>query len=489
MWQNFSNKKIMKSTIITIILFAVIIAIYIEFNIIIEKLNIPEKDLTSSKLYSISEESKNRLSPINKEVKIKLYNFEEYMSESNIENSVSIIEKYNNINKNIIVEKDNSTDYSEPTIIVSCGEKTKQIDIDYLYTYNFSTDTYTDIDYDLTEQELTNAIVEVTSDSKKNIYFCISHSAYGTNIQEIYATVVSRLSTQLNDVYMINISNAEKIPDDCSILIIPRVIEDFSEEEKNKIIDYINNGGDIIALQEAKSLIDSTDTPNYQQILDMYGVSISDGIVMEGSSDYMLSGKPDFIVPQINKESSIGKSLEDNSKIFMIYAAKINLADEEILNNLDVTYEVIASSSNTAFLRNEIDNTSYERINTDEDAPNAMVAALVTKNIDENKTSKLLIFSNSVFISDYNISIKDKITNSVKTRATLSINNNEELLEKSINYLSENKEALLLKKSYSNSISTIKLIENNEIIKLFFGLPLVVLFTGIIVWRYRKNKK
>lgn len=486
---NFASKKIMKSTIITIVLFLVIIALYIELNIIVDKFNFPEKDITSSKLYSISDDTKNKIQNIEKEVKIKLYNFDEYLSKSNIENSFELIQKYNDVNKNIIIEKDNSTDYRNPTIVVSCGEKEKIVDIDYLYTYSLSTDTYTDVDYDLTEQELTNAIVEVTADNKKNIYFCISHSAYGTKIQEIYATAVSRISTQLNDVYMINLSNAEVIPDNCDILIIPRVTEDFSVEEKNKIIDYINRGGNIIALQEAKSLIDCGDTPNYQEILDMYGVSISDSIVMEGTSEFMLSGKPDFVIPQVNKESCIGKYMEDNSKLFMIYAAKINIADQEILDSLNASYEVIAHTSNTSFLRNDIDNTSTERIDTDEDAPSSTVAALITKKIDENKASKLLVFSNSVFISDYNISIKDKITNETKTRATLSMNDNEEIFEQAIKYLSGNEDVVLVKKSYSDSIPTIKILENEGIIKLFFGLPLVVIFIGIIVWRHRKNKK
>ena len=486
--RNFINNKIMKSTIITIIIFLVIIALYIELNILVDKLNFPEKDITSSKLYSISDETKNKINSIEKKVTIKLYNFDEYMSETNIENSVMLIQKYNDTNKNIVIEMDNSTNYRKPTIVVSSENNEKVIDIDYLYTYSLSTNTYMDIDYDLTEQELTNAIVEVTSENKKNIYFCVTHSAYGTKIQDIYATVVSRMSNQLNDVYMINISNTEKIPDDCDILIIPRITEDFSTEEKNKVIDYINKGGNIIALQEAKSLIDSSDTPNYQEILDLYGVNISDGILMEETSEYMLSGKPDFIIPQVNKQSSIGKSMQENAKLFMIYAAKINIADEEALNNLNASYEVVASTSDSSFLRNEIDNTSYERIDTDEDAPNSTVAALITKKIDENKTSKLLIFSNSVFISDYNISIKDKITNEVKTRATISTNDNEEIFEQAINYISENKEAILLKKQYSNSIPTLKLIENNGIVKLFFGLPLVIIFIGIIVWRYRKNK-
>ena len=154
---------------------------------------------------------------------------------------------------------------------------------------------------------------------KKKIYFCISHSAYGTKIQEIYATAVSRISTQLNDVYMINVTNTEKIPDECNLLIIPRITEDLKKKKKDKIVDYINNGGNLLILQEAKSLIHSEDMPNYQEILDLYGVSISDTIIMEGNSEFMLTGKPDYVIPQVNKDSSIGKNMQENSKLFMIY--------------------------------------------------------------------------------------------------------------------------------------------------------------------------
>ena len=68
------NKKSAKKSIYTFLIFLVIIALYFEINVLIKNFNIKDIDITDEKLYSITDESKEKIKEINKKVNIKLLN-------------------------------------------------------------------------------------------------------------------------------------------------------------------------------------------------------------------------------------------------------------------------------------------------------------------------------------------------------------------------------------------------------------------------------
>ncbi len=72
------KKKWLKDTFLTIILIAIIIAIYFAINYGVEKLNIEDIDLTTDKMYSISEITKTKLQNLDKDVEIELINLSNY---------------------------------------------------------------------------------------------------------------------------------------------------------------------------------------------------------------------------------------------------------------------------------------------------------------------------------------------------------------------------------------------------------------------------
>ena len=59
----------------TLILVAIIVLVYIGINILLEKVTLPEIDCTEDKIYSLSDESKDKLGNLDKEVTITLINY------------------------------------------------------------------------------------------------------------------------------------------------------------------------------------------------------------------------------------------------------------------------------------------------------------------------------------------------------------------------------------------------------------------------------
>ena len=137
------KKKWLRETSLTLILVAIIITIYFEINALVNKANVPDLDLTKSQIYSLSEETKDKIKDIDKDVKITLINMNNYDYVINYAN------KYNEINSKISVEKvdnlsaraDLMTKYnleaSASEVIVEYNQKEKTLGVDDLYTYLF----------------------------------------------------------------------------------------------------------------------------------------------------------------------------------------------------------------------------------------------------------------------------------------------------------------------------------------------------------------
>ena len=67
------RKKWLTNTAQTVLLILILIAAFIAINVFAQKLDLPEIDVTANKIYTLSEDSKNAVEKINKDVKIYIY--------------------------------------------------------------------------------------------------------------------------------------------------------------------------------------------------------------------------------------------------------------------------------------------------------------------------------------------------------------------------------------------------------------------------------
>ena len=479
------NKKSAKKSIYTFLIFLIIIALYFEINVIMQKLNIKDLDITDQKLYSITDESIEKIKNIDKKINIKLVNFEYYMDYDNISDAVNFINLYDEINNNITIESTTTDDDEYPYITISSENNSVNISLDDLFLYKYSTKTYCEEEFYLAEEAVTNAILKVCANESKDIYFYLEKSVYN----ETYlsnSSFVQKLINVGNNIKYLQLSTTEIIPETCSCLVIPPLKEDITEQEKNIILTYINNGGNIMLLEESKSLL-TTQTPNFDSIMELYGFSITDGIIMEPSDGNSINNIPGFIYTNFANEANT--TLNKNLKLCLIDAGRIVFKDEETLNNLNVKYKSLATASDKAFLRTDITNSSLEKNESDIIASNAILSAVVEKKINDNNTSKLIVYSNSIFAMNQQVFVIDPITKSRQSVDMIYFDDNEEILLNSVKYLSQNNNSVLIRKQHYDNIPTIDLLKNNTNIKIMFSLPIIIIIAGYIVWRIRRNKK
>ncbi|MBO6243081.1 MAG: GldG family protein, partial [Clostridia bacterium] len=342
--ENLKNKWLLKIST-TIILIAVILGCYFVLTMLMkDKWTLPEIDLTKNKIYSLSEETENKIKNIDKDIEITLVNF------SNNDTVLNFADKYKNLNKKIkveivddltsrpdLVQKYSLTD-GGGLILVASGENEKAIHDHDLYTYDYS--TYETID--LTEEAITNAIVNVTADVKPKVYFMSNHLMYDI---DYYNKIIQYMEDEANEVETIDIFARENIPEDCKCFVITTLKEDITEKEKDELLNYINNGGKLL-LMCGPNLNGATLT-NFQKVLDEYGITIENGVLFEGNNDNMLTGYPDLIVENINT-TNIFKGT--NSKVCLIDSANLKYDDSKS-EEIGVEYNVLAETSEKAFIR------------------------------------------------------------------------------------------------------------------------------------------
>ena len=97
-------------------------------------------------------------------------------------------------------------------------------------------------------------------------------------------------------------------------------------------------------------------------------------------------------------------------------------------------------------------------------------------------------FFNSIKKVDNDL-ITDTIKNKKLTVEAILVDENSELIADSIKALSNNFDAVYSAKNQYNLVPSVNILTDNITLKVIFVVPMIILFVGYVVWRYRKNKK
>lgn len=478
-FEKLKNKWLIKGTT-TLLLVAIIIACYALINFGVSKINVEDIDCTEKKLYSLSDETKTKIADLDQDITIQLINM------SSTTYVVEYANKYPAISKKINIEEiedlsarvDLQTKYDiqaeDSLIVVKSGEKEKTISVDDLTTYDYSEGKY----IDKTEESITNAIIEVTLDEKPHVYVLSGKAYYDT--EQALATMVTKLQSESNDVDALDILTKGEIPEDCSCLIITTLGQDLSELERDKILDYINNGGKILMMTSQNML--QEETPNFNKILEQYGITLGYGAIFEQDSSKMLSSLPNIIIEDAS--ATFMSKLDMKLQICLINAGKIEFGDDDKLEELGVTYETIAETSDKSFFRNDFEIEESSRTEKDGEESSAIIGAYVNKEISDDKTSQLIIYSNELFASDVQVPI-----NVQYYASAIELYNNKDIILNSVSHLTERENTIAIRKTDDTESFSVTDQQDVIIKTIIFVVPMIIIFIGIVVWIYRRRKR
>lgn len=470
----------------TILLVIIILAFFIGVTVLMQKLELTPIDLTEDKLFTLTDESKEQVKNIDKDINIYFVGY------SDDDSTLDLAKQYTKANDKIKVESVTSTDRpdlvekygietSSQGIIVESGNQYKVLASNDLYTYDYT--TYETIS--VAEEKLTAAIKSVAVEELPKVYFLSGYSSFSLNSGMQYLNMY--LQNEVNEVKTLDILSEGKVPDDCNTLVILSPEKDFDDIATTAITDYINKGGNILWLNAA--MAQDKDLNNVNKILAMYGVNPFEvGIIRETDSSKMVSNSPDLIMPEIQYADATSK-LYDSEGVIFINATKINTVDDDTLDNLNVTKTELIKTSENAYFRTNF-SISSDSAQNEEEKNAFLIGAQFDKTIleENNETgeskieSKLIIYGENYFVSDY------QLTQTTST-PMVAYRQNKDLVLNSIAYLSDREEDITVRKSTGSITYTATEQENRIILAIITVVPLLIIVAGIVVWINRRRQK
>ena len=156
----------------TAILVVALVALFMALNLGMQKLNLTPLDFTQEKLYTLTDESKEKVKNIDKTINIYFVGY------TDTDSNLDLAKQYNKVNNKITAEAVDANNRPDLTqkygiesgtqgIIVECGEKSKVLTSQDLVSY----DTSSSKTVSVAEQKLTGAIVSVSTDKVPKVYF------------------------------------------------------------------------------------------------------------------------------------------------------------------------------------------------------------------------------------------------------------------------------------------------------------------------------
>ena len=376
----------------SLMLTAVVLALVIVVNVLASLLptNWTKYDISATKLYSITSNTKVVVNALQEDVTIY------WIVQAGEEDDVieNLLNKYDSLSDHIQVVKKNpdiyptfAEQYTDETVqnnslVVECGDKSRFIGYDdiyvseadiYSYTYNTSFDG---------EGAITSAIDYVVSDEQPQVYTLEGHGE-----AELPSTFSEQIEKDNMEVQTLSLLNVDSVPEDAACVMIYSPSSDISTEEKDMLAEYVTGGGKLLVMAGP---VEGTELENLNSLLGDYGVTVNEGIVIEGDREHYAFQSPFALMPDMNS-SEITDSLMEEHYYPIIPIASGLTVDE---SRTEVTQ--LLTTSDSAFSKvSGYDLETYEKEDGDIGGPFA-----VGVSIDCGNSGQIIWLSSSAFLDD-----------------------------------------------------------------------------------------
>lgn len=327
-----------------------VVAIVVAVNLVIAQLpsSILKFDITDSRLYSLTDTSKDYLATLDKDVDIVVL-----AEKDHVDGRITrLLSNYAAESSRVSVEYIDPvlfptalTTYEaeENQIVVTCEETGKKdalpifdmisIDLNYYYQTGQLYETAFDA-----EGQITSAIDLVTNESKHTVYTLSGHGE-----SELPAIVTDAIAKQNLSTNSFSLLMDGAVPEDCDLIISYMPTIDFDTQEVTLLQDYIAGGGKVMLL------CDRTDLTNVNVLLRDYGLEYVDGYIADTERFYQ--DNVYNIFPKLATGHDIIASLPENALVLVANSRGLQTVDDK-RDSLTIQYFMYTSENAFAVLEN-----------------------------------------------------------------------------------------------------------------------------------------
>lgn len=471
--QSFSSRKFKMGGFQTLMI-AIVVIVVVVLNLLVGKMNITV-DLSSDKIYTLTDDTKNLVSGLSDDITI-YYMVQDGNEATAIE---KVLDEYARLSHIKVEKKDpvvypnfsktyTEDDISDNDVIVVNEAKDVSRHVAYsdMLVQSVDYSTYSQTNSLDAEGQITAAIESITSTSTKKIYTTSGHGE--TDLDSEFTNILTK-SNMTTDT--IATSKADKIPDDCDILIINGPKYDFSDDEYKILYKYLQNGGKGMFFLNPLA----EEQPNYKKLLSEYGVDAVDGYVVD-SDQCFSSNYPTYLAPTI-EDHDITKDVSENTVI------EVNAVGMTTQSNVrsTLTVEPLLKTSAAAFSRVDNKETSIEKVSSDINGPFNVAVAITDQISDstdsEEKATKIAVYG-SYFFADKSFTSSNQFGNRTMILNTLS-------------WLSGSETSTLAIPTRSLDVQTVSIDSGDRVFWTSFLvilIPIALIGAGFFIW-YRRRKR
>lgn len=409
-------------------------------------------DWTENKLYSLADQSEKIISGLDKDVKIIAF-----FRESEQKGAQDLLDEYSFGSDNITVE------------FVDPDEK-PQIARQYQVTqYNslvIEAGLKKETIQELNEANLTNAIMKVTRDVEKSVYFLTGHgersiTADGAESYKQAAEAIKKENYSVKELNLVRrIAEGKGIPDSCTVLAIIQPRSNFFPQELDSIKAFVDKGGKLLVMLDPERGNDIAD------FFQDYHVNVGNDMVVDASGMGQLFGAGPAMPLVTNYDNSI--PITKDFSVMTFYPQTCSVVPMEDKGGYDIK-EMLKTGGNswaeTDFSTREVG------FNEGRDIPGPVtIAVLIEKSVGSKKLG-IALFGDSDFAKN----------------GYFKNQGNSDLFLNTVNYLAEEEDLISIRpKDFDDRRVT---LTQAEVTTLFYlvviAIPLLVIIAGVVFYMKR----
>lgn len=449
------------------------IALTIIINVIVQKLpsSYTSIDVSADRLYELTDQTEHIISALGENVNIYVLSSEENAdgvlkqtldryAELSDKIEVSYIDPL--LNPQFASNYTSDTTLTQNSVIVETDKRSKVIPYIDMYEMEMDYSTYQQrvTGYD-GEGQLTSAISYCTSDDMPKLYFIAGHNEY--TLDSGFITAIEKENI---DYETISLMEYDKIPEDAACIVIDAPETDFSGDDADKVIEYINGGGKAVIMTEY--VADAQ--PNFRRILSELGLSVNDGCVADNNTGNYYQA-PIFLLPNIEYADVTSGLDGEYSYIMAPYSQAIDVPEEEAEG---ITYTTLLSTSENSVLKTaDKEITTFEREEGEPEGP-FCIGVKAEKTLDD-KTAEVYVFASAqMFTDQYDSYVAG---------------NNKQLFSNIMSTVADHDVSVSIPvKSYEMNWLTVDAFDS-YVFKAFgmIIVPIALIAAGLVIWLKRRK--
>ncbi|MCB0281478.1 MAG: Gldg family protein [Calditrichae bacterium] len=407
-------------------------------------------DLTENNLYSLSDQTLKLLEDLQKPVDIKAF-----FRSSEQRGAKDLLDEYSYRSTNLSYEMVDPDEQPQTA---------KKYDVTQYNTIAVESGIKKELVTELNEVNLTNAILKVTRDQDKVIYFTTGHNERNINdeSQEGYKSAADAIRKENHLVKTLSLVRSRTVPDSANVVAVISPRSPFFPGELDSLAKFVDNGG------KALLLLDPECPQDIRDFAARYKVTVGNDVVVDNSGFGRLFGAgPGMpMVQTYDKENPITKGFGIVT-FYPITSSVTPMAEKDGWTVTELLKTSQQSWADVDFETGEVSN------DPSRDLQGPVTIATVSKKELGEKKPTVVVFGDSDFAKN----------------AYFTQEGNSNLFLNTINYLAEEEDLISIRpKKVDDSRLTLTQADVSSIFYLVvIAIPLVLIIAGVIVF-VKRNK-